>query len=253
MIPRCPALALFLVLAALLPGDDQLAPEILLLAHIRTAARQSLSQIPAYACQETVERFSRSSPRRNFRRIDGFQVQVAEIGNRELFARPGDKQFQDKPLSQLVKPGMVATGVFSILANAVFLDQATKFEYHGEEKKMGHKAVRYDFQVAQLFSAYQIVSNGYRARVAMVGSFWADPATYDVLELEVHGVEIPPQLRMRGTSTVIRYNSPRIEEHRYLIPSSAVITSIGDNGSEDQNRTDFRDCHKYIGESKITF
>jgi hypothetical protein len=249
----CQALVLLFILAAPVGGGTELAPEVLLLARIKHAAREGLSQIPAYACQETVERFSRNSRLGMFTRRDGFKVQVAQIGERELFARPGDKEFLDKPLTDLVRPGMVATGLFYVMAHTVFLGSATAFTYHGPEKRAGHKAVRYDYRIAQIFSTYQISSNGYAARVAMQGSIWADPKTYEVLELEVRAVDIPLPLRIRTTVTRITYNATRMDDRTYLLPSSAVITTVSDNGVEDQNRTDFRDCHRYSGESTITF
>jgi hypothetical protein len=250
--PRSQVLALLLVLAGPMTSSE-LAPEVLLLARIRQAAREGLSQIPAYACQESVERFTRRSRFERFHKTDGFQVQVAQIGDKELFARPGDQGFQDKPLSEMVRPGMVATGLFYVMAHSVFLGKATIFTYHGPEKRLGDKAVRYDYRIAQIFSTYQISSNGYNARVAMEGSVWADAKTNEVLELEVRTVEIPPQLRMLNAVTRITYNSTQMGERKYLIPSSAVVTTVSDNGLEGQNRTAFRDCHRYTGESKITF
>jgi hypothetical protein len=246
-------MALLLVCAAPMGVSSELAPEILLLARIKLSARAGLSQIPAYACAETVERFTRASRSGRFNKRDGFQVQVAQIGDRELFARPGDKEFQDKPLSEMVRPGMIATGLFYVLAHSVFDGQSTIFTYHGPEKRAGRESVRYDYRIAQIFSGYQVSSNGYLARVAVEGSFWADPATYELLELEVRGVDIPPKLRLRNTVTSIMYNATRMGERKYLIPSSATITTVSDGGAEDQNRTDFRDCHRYTGESKITF
>ena len=49
---------LIALVAPTLTGAD-LAPEVLLLSRIKEAARQGLSQIPAYACSETVGRFTR--------------------------------------------------------------------------------------------------------------------------------------------------------------------------------------------------
>lgn len=246
-------MALVLVFAALIGGGTELPPEVILLARIKAAARHGLSQIPAYACQETVERFSRGSRLGRFKKQDGFQVQVAQIGDRELFARTGDKEFQDKPLSDMVRPGMISTGIFYAMAHAVFLGAATTFTHHGPEKRAGHRAVRSDFRIAQMFSNYQISSNGYSARVAMEGSIWADPKTLEILELEVRAVDIPPQLLMRNTVTQIAYNATQMGEGKYLIPSSAVITTVSNSGVEDQNRTAFRDCHRYTGQSTITF
>lgn len=243
-----------MVLAAVTSTGADLAPEVLLLSQLKATARQGLSQLSAYACSETVGRYTRRSSSQRFLRIDGFEVQVAQIGARELFARPGDKEFQDKPLNEMVNSGMVATGLFFVMANAVFLNPATVFVYHGTEKRLGHKAVRYDFRIAQMFSPYQIRSNGAVAVIGMQGSFWADPKTLEILELEVRGTDIPPQLHMRSAVTNITYNSTKLSvDRKYLIPATSVITSVADNGIEDQNRTDFHNCRKYSGEATITF
>ena len=248
------ALALLIgVVTPVLEASD-LAPEVLLLARIKAATREALSGIPAYVCSENVGRFSRRASSLRFNQIDGFEVQVAQIGQRELFARPGDKEFQDKPLSEMVHSGMVATGLFYVMADAVFSSSATVFKYHGTERRAHRRAVRYDYRIAQIFSTYRIQSNGYEAAVGMEGSFWADPNSLDLLELVVHGTDIPPQLHMKSAVTTITYNSAKIAgERKYLIPATAIITSTSAGGIEDQNRTEFRSCRKYTGEATITF
>src|SRR5260221_1729008 len=107
---------LLLTLTVPLFPQSTVAPEILLLSRIKPHTRQVLAHIPAYACTETMERYHRNFQAHGFRREDKIKLEVAEIGGKELFAKLGDKEFQDRALHQIVPAGLTGTGMFFQIA-----------------------------------------------------------------------------------------------------------------------------------------
>src|SRR5262245_21094883 len=70
------------------------------------------SRLPEYACTQTVDRFTRSGPEDQWRKMDTLHFDVAVIGDQERYGRAGSKQFYDQPLAEVVRSGFVSTGKF---------------------------------------------------------------------------------------------------------------------------------------------
>lgn len=77
--------------------------DVILLGKIKQKMKQNLSRIPNYTCLETIqrgrrapERFVISVPGKQvpFRRTDVVRLEVAEVGNQELFAHVGEHNFE---------------------------------------------------------------------------------------------------------------------------------------------------------------
>jgi len=75
--------------------------DVILLGKIKQKMMQNLSRIPNYTCLETIQRGRRaperpviSIPGNPFRRTDVVRLEVAEVGNQELFAHVGEHNFE---------------------------------------------------------------------------------------------------------------------------------------------------------------
>jgi hypothetical protein len=246
------------LLFALLPfaapiAADSVAPEILHLARIKSNAKLGLSSIPAYTCSEVMERSIRSSSRYNFRKTDELKFEVAEIGGKELFSRPGEKGFGELAVKDFSNRGLMATGMFYLLADTLFGTPYPNFQFVGAKRLKGHKALQYDVQVSPLFANYRLNFNKHQADCGIKGSIWADESSFDLVRVRIEATDVPPELLLRTAITEIDYTRTSLNGTSYLIPSSADIVTIFTNGAESRNQIRFSNCHKYGVESTVTF
>ena len=246
------AIAIFFTVALAGICED-LAPELLLLSRIKRAAQSGLNDVPDYACTETVERLQSVGRSSRMHLVDKLDLEVAEIGGHEVFARAGDRSFSNTDLRKFVPTGLTATGQFSMHARSVFTGPATMFQYEGPERHAGRKTVRYYFKIAPMFANYQLNFNYYLANVGAEGAFWADAETHDLIELEIRATEIPPPLELRSAVTRIQYARGRLDGRSFLVPASSTVTTVSTAGYQSENKVTVRDCRKFQSETSITF
>src|SRR5260221_8054694 len=120
------------LVAGLLAGQG-LAPEVLLLARIRTHMQGVLEKQPNYTCSETIERSRRRNVRKRFELVDALHLEVAVVEGKELFAWPGEREFKDRDLREIAPGGAIGNGSFAMHARAVFLSNSATITYKGTE------------------------------------------------------------------------------------------------------------------------
>lgn len=254
------ALGLFAFPAPL--RQDDLPRDLLLLRNIKLRMKQNLARVPNYTCLETMVRTNRAPssmiiavPGKSvpFRRSDVVRFEVAEVDGHELFALPGNHDFSKMALRELAKSGLIGNGSFSVLANQVF--DTTNPEYHfiGEETSAGRALLRFDFRVSQLVSGYEIRTERGAAIVGYHGSFWADPKTFDAVQLEISADDIPPFLGVDESGNRVDFSPVRIGSSNALLPQSGEISMRRLRGWESRNELTFTHCREYGVESTISF
>ena len=236
-----------------LRGQTVLAPEVDTLAKIRTRMLFNLAHQPNYTCVETIERSARPKLTGKLRIIDTLRLEVALVDRRELFAWPGSKKFEDTDVTQMVTSGAIGNGNFGIHAQALFGTRSATFHYMGEEDLQGKKAIRFDYKVPQMLSGYHIRVSTASAIVGYHGSFYANPATFDMERIEVIAEDLPPELMLASTHDTIDYAVTRIGDGDFLLPSQSELSMVGLTGREEHNQVKFTSCRQFSGESVLTF
>ena len=220
---------------------------------IRDKVAERLSLLPNYACHEVIDRLIQPSNFGRLRQYDTVELEVAFVGQRELFARPGDTQFQEQPITAMVRTGTISNGVFSSLVGSIFLGGVASFEYSGASEQDGHKTYRYDFQVPQEKSHFTVKHNFTKAIVAYRGSFWADVETYDLVRVEITADVIPSDLGMSFIKEREQYAALRIRDSEFLLPLHAETESMDDSGNLSRNDLTLQQCREFTGQSTVTF
>jgi len=235
------------------PAAGDLPRETVLLAGFKRKIRQVLTQIPNYTCLETVQR-SVQKPRANaLSPIDIVLLEVSTVGDKELLAWPGARRFEEGNMSSFASGGMIGSGVFASHARNVFLLETTTMQYHGDEEVSGRMLARFDFRVPEAWSGYQIQANGASAKVGTTGSFWIDPASLELVRMEVRAGDIPAAIGIERTETDIDYAPVRIGDSDILLPQAARILVALPTGEVRRNDIQFSHCHEYLTESTIRF
>ena len=128
-----------------------------LLVRVLHRMADNLARLPNYTCLERIERTVRPIGARQFVFLDRLRLEVAYVGDKELYSWPGAEKFEDKALVEIVgDAGTIATGSFALHARAVFRSNAPVFTWAGEGERSGRKTVRYDFQISKEKSRYAI-------------------------------------------------------------------------------------------------
>jgi len=243
------SVALVVLLTAPLPGQD-LPPGASLLVRVKQHGRATFEHIPDYACLETVARYRQA---RSVAPTDILHLEVAVVGGRELFARKGATQFQADDPAAFVTAGMIGSGDFSATPLNLFVHDAGWITAPSEAGLSGRKPLRFEFEVSALSGAYYVQVGGVRAAVGVRGAFWVDPQSLDLLRIEEHEVDLPPELKVRDIATTIAYRRTRIGSSEPLLPLSSELIVTDFSGGQKRNLIEFSGCREYHSESVLHF
>ena len=225
--------------------------EILDLSRIKAKMRESLSRVPFYTCLETVERLHRAKGKREFRSVDKLRLEVTRIGDDEFYSWPEARRFEGN-VDDVVHGGAISTGEYSGHAINAFANPATQIQFSGRETYKGHVSLKYDFQLASFASGWRLNVDGKSGIVAVNGSFWADAESLDLLRLDSHAEDIPPELPITAASSRIDYAIMRIGETAVVLPESAQL-QLAEPDGEDRNQVEFSQCRPFTAQSRIYF
>src|SRR5689334_21400623 len=112
-----------------------------LVARIRTHVAENLARLPDYTCTQTIERATRRSSRDSWRTADLVRLEVAYVGDKELFGYPGGEQLDEAEVTRLVPNGVIGSGEFAMLARDVFVNSGSAYALTGEGKLKGRMAI----------------------------------------------------------------------------------------------------------------
>ena len=224
-----------------------------LLARFKEQVRQALSQVHNYTCLETIDRSVRGRGEKAFSRLDTVLLEVSNLEGKELLSWPGARQFRDSDPSSFVNQGLMGTGVFALQARTVFQGDHAVIQYHGNEDMAGRPVARFDFRVPKAWSGYQIRTYRAAANAGTSGSFWVDPASLELVRMEVRADEVPPELGVQLAATAIDYAPMRIGDSPALLPQAATTLLALSSGEAYRNEIQFSHCREYQAESAVRF
>jgi hypothetical protein len=261
----------YLVLGiTLLGAADSLAQ--ILFTKIRAGVLENVRRFPRYTCVQTVTRSQFQLPQtgdscanviarneriiaeRSLRWHDRLRLDVAIGEKSEMFSWAGASQFESGDITQLVGHGATGTGEFGSFLAGVFGDEAEGFLYKGLRDMPFGRVASYDFTVPLAKSRYQYTSNSKSyTTVGYYGSFFADPDSADLRELDIEATEFPPTDNVCRVEDKIQYARTQIGQNSYMLPKTSSMDVIYRNATESLNETSFAGCREYVGESTLRF
>jgi hypothetical protein len=224
-----------------------------LLRRIRDKIGEHLAHLPSYTCHQVIDRLHKRINGGSFNRVDRVEVEVAFVGNRELFALPGDAKFEEQSISKVVPSGTIGNGAFGAHAEALFANEAAIFQYAGPCKKDGHKAIRYDFQVPQERSQFLLKHDGAQGIVGYKGSLWVDAETLDLVRMDLKVDHIPPYIGVVRVEESLHYKPVQIRDSEFLLPRNSEMAALDESGNYSLNMTSLESCREFTGESVVTY
>jgi hypothetical protein len=229
-----------------------LPPGALLLARVKAHMREELARLPNCSCLETVRR--EHQPARGIMRpLDTIRLEVLYSDHHELYASPGDRRFGDNQPMDFVGSGTIGNGHFALYLSEIAGEGGLSYEYKGEESLLGRRLARYDYRVPVRISGNTIAMVEGKGTVGLKGSFWADPASYDIVRIAMEAEDFPPNLPVLASTTSIDYAHTNLGGMDFLLPQSADSRLLKFSGEESRNHIEFTHCHLYGAQSSISF
>ncbi|HEX4231093.1 MAG TPA: hypothetical protein VHZ07_20620 [Bryobacteraceae bacterium] len=211
--------------------------------------------LPNFVCRQLTTRYQEESRSSGFQAIDMVTATVVYEDGHESYRDitvGGHKV--NKKMSEI--GGSTSTGEFASTLASLFSDYTQAGFRRAQTTSIGQtSAVVYDFKVLLKHSDWRIVVGGQMLEPAYSGSVWIDSSTGHVRRIEMSANNIPKDFPLDTVEWAVDYDHVSLDAtHVFLLPVHAENLSC-QRGSTicTKNAVDFRDYHKYSGESSITF
>jgi len=242
--------AVLLFPAMVVAQTADLSPDVLLLSKAMRHIREGILAVPNYTCLETIARDRLPPHSPTYERLDLVRLEVVKQGRRELFAWPGARKFDDRPVTDFTGGGLMGNGTFALFADDLFVNRAASMKVRGAEKLNGRALVRIDYSVRPIQGGTLTLTTAWgSAELNYSGSWWVDPATLNLVRLDIAAEDIPAQLHLSSARIGIEYG----EVSDATLPQTAVIEFTKDSGEVSRDAIEFTRCRKFSGDAQLVF
>jgi hypothetical protein len=223
------------------------------LIEVRARTGQALKALPDYLCLVTTDRLRASHENAKPNRLDTVELEVAHVGDKEMYSWPGRNMFGDPDLAKVLSDGLVGTGAYASQLIHVLFGHATQFRFAGRENLGQRATLRWDFTLPQADSAWILAAGRRSAQVGSVGSVWADAETRLLVRLQARATQFPARFPLKSVARTIDYAGVRIGVRDVLLPSAVEDLVEEAGGAVNINRSRFGQCREYKATSELTF
>ena len=238
------------------PSFEEMAPPVD--AHIQKAEEAATAftdTLPDYVCQQQTARFQSTTHIVNWVPVDIVSAELVYEKGKERYRNLAinGKPAKAKRMEDI--PGSTSTGEFAtVLVDLFSPATAANFRYRHMSTSGGRSAYLYDFAVDREHSHWAIHAPSQSVLPAYRGSVWIDKETARTLRIEMQAVHLPEEFPFDKIETATDYEFIRIADHQFLLPvhSENLICERGTDVCA-HNVIDFRNYHKFTGESTIEF
>jgi len=219
------------------------------------AALEFTQGLPSYVVTEAITRYQSETRPADFHALDVVSADVVYENGREDYRNitiNGKKTTKSMEESG----GAWSTGEFgTILLNLFAPTTNAQFHFKRDSRVGSIMAKLYDYEVTKERSTWEVHMGSQSYLPAYTGSVWIDPQTGRVLRIEMEGKDLPDSFPIDHVETVVEYSYVRLgDAQQYLLPVHSENLSC-QRGTPycSRNVIDFRNYHKYTGESSIKF
>jgi hypothetical protein len=210
--------------------------------------------LPNFVCQQMTTRYVEQSRSSGWQALDIVSAKVVFEDGKEDYKEitVGGKR-TNKNMLEL--GGSTSTGEFASTLRSLFAPgERAEFKLYQSTTISGTPAAIYDFKVPLATSGWFINVGGQSLRPAYSGSVWIEKDTAQVRRIEMQADNVPRDFPLDSIEWAVDYDTVRLGTGNFLLPVHAENLGC-QRGSTicTKNSIDFRDYHKYSGESTITF
>ncbi len=226
-----------------------------LIEKARLAAAAFDEKLPNYVCRQMTTRYQSSARPVNWKPLDVVSADVVYEDGREQYRNVAvNGKATNKKLEQV--GGSWSKGEYgSVLADLFAPATATEFRLRRNESIAGVDATVYDFFVELPNSHWSVHVPSQVFRPAYGGSVWIDRKNGRVMRIEMQARRLPLEFPLDTVEASVDYQYVRLGgTTEFLLPVHAEQLSCQRETSVcSRNAIDFRNYHKYEGESTIKY
>jgi hypothetical protein len=239
--------------------SDAPAPQVVaksqeLIDRSRNWAGTFMNGLPNFVCSQMTTRYVERSKSEGWQPVDVLTAKVVyEDGKEEYKEITVGGRRTNKSMLEL--GGSTSTGEFASILGGLMADPTrAEFKMYESTSVNGRPAAIYDFKVPLANSNWTINIGGQTLRPAYSGSVWIDKETAQVRRIEMQADNVPKDFPEDTIQSAVDYDQVMLGASNFLLPIHAENLAC-ERGSPlcTKNTIDFRDYHKYSGESTITF
>ncbi len=220
----------------------------------RAVATAFVEGLPNYVCQEMTTRYVSETRVPSWSVIDLVSAEVVFENGKENYR---NLQINGKATKKPIEEsGAWSTGEFgSILADLFSPATAAEFRYVQDTSTNRLPASVYDFRVERLHSSWKIRVPGQYIFPAYKGSVWIDKQSAHALRIEMQAKDIPEEFPRASVETAVDFEYISLgTPEKFLLPVHAEVLSCARGSNEcERNVIEFRNYHKFTGQSTIKF
>ena len=223
-----------------------------LFQQVKARTAEHLARMPNYTCHATIDRILRV--RSDFHPLDRVELEVAFVGQQELFSRSGEgDKFGEQPIEKLVSGGTIGNRLMGSHVDLIFNRDLAEFKYSGEGKKGGHRTYRFDLHVPIEKSGFLVHHNGKSGLAGYDGSVWVDSETLELVQVDIRVNKIPPAIGVRLIEQSLHYKSLTIGNSEFSLPEHSELGATDDMGNYSLVRVKLEQCREYSADSVVKY
>ena len=230
------------------PGDDALI--------VRTKEwAQTFNQgLPNFLCEQ-------ESKTRSYEQSRSAGWTAADVVTAKVLYDNGHEEYKDITVggkrtnkSMMEIGGSTSTGEFASTLLSLLDGNRAQFKFYQSTHLANEPASIYDFKVALPASAWTIMVGSQALMPAYSGSVWIDKNSAQIRRIEMQADNIPKDFPDDSIQMAVDYEPVRLGNSMYLLPVHAENLACQRGSSIcSKNEIDFRNYHKYAGESTIEY
>ncbi len=220
----------------------------------RDVAASFLEGLPNYVCQEITTRYVSETRDPSWNVVDVVGAEVIYEDGKESYRNVTINGKASKKSPE--ESGAWSTGEFgTILAEVFSPGTAAAFKYAQDDSIAHRSASVYDFSVERVRSSWKIRVPGQYIKPAYKGSVWIDKESAHALRIEMQARQVPEEFPRATVETAVDYDYITLgTPQKFLLPVHAEVLSCARGSNEcERNVIEFRNYHKFSGESTIKF
>src|SRR5689334_5120340 len=210
--------------------------------------------LPNFVCEQLTTRYMEESRASGWQPLDIVTAKVVYEDGKEDYREitVGGKR-TNKGMMEL--GGSTSTGEFATTLRNLFSNRTqASFKFLQSTNVGESRAAIYDFKVALRNSDWFTTVGSQSLLPAYSGSIWIDKSTGQVRRIEMQADNIPKDFPLVSIEWAVDYDDVSLGTGKFLLPVHAENLGCWRRASNcTKNVIDFRNYHKYAGESTITF
>ena len=218
----------------------------------RNATNNFFRLLPNFLCQQSTTR-SYAGPDKKWHTVDQVTAEVVYDHGHDSYR---DVKLNGRPTgrSMMDLPGSRSTGEFGSTLRALFDPETDAVFKFADESNLGSYSTSvYDFAVSGDQSDWRITAGSQTILAPYIGRIWIEHESGNVVRIEMKAMDIPGKFPFQRVEAEVDYGPVALPSGRYFLPARAENLSCNDPNSCSRNVIEFRNYHKYVGESSISF